>query len=281
MRKGARRGSWPAGMESVPPPPAPRCRRWSARAPRPRRRSGPRPPGSPPHRARARQGRQRPAEFSEGRPRRPEDHRTFQCDSFVFETNDHSLSLPEKVRAFRQPAANRQSARTRITIRAIFSAEYDLARRTYEGKDAGSHSPLHERQGRGRQLPDHAPRVPRRGPHGTLHSGGSGRQAGQAHPLRRPAGHDALPGGDRTHNHPRGRPGSRRGRSFRPRPNAEPLDGGYAFTGPEGLPLALVPGEGEFTDYDLEGFALRSGSPEESARTFVEMGFAPADDATP
>ena len=65
-----------------------------------------------------------------------------------------------------------------------------------------------------------------------------------------------------------------------PEANTEPLDGGYAFTGPEGLPLALVTGEGEFTDYDLEGFALRSGSPEESARTFVEMGFAPADDAT-
>ena len=61
---------------------------------------------------------------------------------------------------------------------------------------------------------------------------------------------------------------------------AEPSDGGYSFTGPEGLPLALVPGEGEFTDYDLEGFVLRSGSPEESARTFVEMGFAPGDDAT-
>ena len=61
---------------------------------------------------------------------------------------------------------------------------------------------------------------------------------------------------------------------------AEPSDGGYFFTGPEGLPLALVPGEGEFTDYDLEGFVLRSGSPEESARTFVEMGFAPGDEAT-
>jgi len=59
----------------------------------------------------------------------------------------------------------------------------------------------------------------------------------------------------------------------------EPLDGGYAFTGPEGLPLALIAGEGEFTDYDLEGFALRSGSPEESARIFVEMGFTPTDDA--
>jgi catechol 2,3-dioxygenase-like lactoylglutathione lyase family enzyme len=60
---------------------------------------------------------------------------------------------------------------------------------------------------------------------------------------------------------------------------AEVHDGGYSFTGPEGLPLALVPGEGEFTDYDLEGFVLRSGSPEESARTFVGMGFAPGDDA--
>src|ERR687894_2277104 len=38
--------------------------------------------------------------------------------------------------------------------------------------------------------------------------------------------------------------------------NAEPFDGGYAFTGPEGLPLALVPGEGKFADYDLEGFTL-------------------------
>src|SRR5215210_828596 len=61
---------------------------------------------------------------------------------------------------------------------------------------------------------------------------------------------------------------------------AEPGDGGYSFTGPEGLPLALVPGKGEFADYDLGGFVLRSGAPEESARTFVEMGFAPGDDAT-
>jgi catechol 2,3-dioxygenase-like lactoylglutathione lyase family enzyme len=65
-----------------------------------------------------------------------------------------------------------------------------------------------------------------------------------------------------------------------PEANAAPFDGGYSFTGPEGLPLALVPGEGEFTDYDLEGFTLRSGSPEKSARTFVEMGFFPADGAT-
>jgi catechol 2,3-dioxygenase-like lactoylglutathione lyase family enzyme len=61
---------------------------------------------------------------------------------------------------------------------------------------------------------------------------------------------------------------------------AEARDGGYFFTGPEGLPLALVPGEGEFVDYDLDSFVLRSGSPEESARVFVEMGFAPGDDAT-
>ena len=65
-----------------------------------------------------------------------------------------------------------------------------------------------------------------------------------------------------------------------PEANAEPSDGGYSFTGPEGLPFALVPGEGEFADYDLEGFTLRSRSPEETARTLVEMGFAPGDDAT-
>src|SRR5215216_1461430 len=38
-----------------------------------------------------------------------------------------------------------------------------------------------------------------------------------------------------------------------PEAGAEVRDGGYFFTGPEGLPLALVPDEGEFTDYDLEG----------------------------
>jgi catechol 2,3-dioxygenase-like lactoylglutathione lyase family enzyme len=65
-----------------------------------------------------------------------------------------------------------------------------------------------------------------------------------------------------------------------PEARPEPRDGGYSFTGPEGLPLALVSGEGEFADYDLDGFVLRSGSPEESARTFVELGFAPGDGAT-
>ena len=65
-----------------------------------------------------------------------------------------------------------------------------------------------------------------------------------------------------------------------PEAHAERFDGGYAFTGPEGLPLALVPGEGEFANFDLEGFTLLSGSPEKSARAFVEMGFAPADATT-
>jgi len=57
-------------------------------------------------------------------------------------------------------------------------------------------------------------------------------------------------------------------------------DGGYFFTGPEGLTLALVAGEGDFTDYDLEGLVLRSVDPEASAREFVRMGFAPGEDAT-
>src|SRR5919202_4270990 len=35
--------------------------------------------------------------------------------------------------------------------------------------------------------------------------------------------------------------------------DVESRDGGYLFTGPEGLPLTLVPGKGDFTDYDLEG----------------------------
>jgi catechol 2,3-dioxygenase-like lactoylglutathione lyase family enzyme len=62
--------------------------------------------------------------------------------------------------------------------------------------------------------------------------------------------------------------------------DAEPFDGGYGFTGPEGLPLAFVAGEGGFADYDLEGLTLRSRSPEESARTLVEMGFALENDST-
>jgi catechol 2,3-dioxygenase-like lactoylglutathione lyase family enzyme len=57
-------------------------------------------------------------------------------------------------------------------------------------------------------------------------------------------------------------------------------DGGCLFTGPEGLPLALVPGQGDFTEYDLEGLVLRSGDPEGSARGFVKMGFAPGENAT-
>lgn len=61
---------------------------------------------------------------------------------------------------------------------------------------------------------------------------------------------------------------------------AESRDGAVFFTGPEGLPLALVPGAGEFTDYDLEGFVLRSRDPEEAARGYLDMGFAPGEDAT-
>ena len=57
-------------------------------------------------------------------------------------------------------------------------------------------------------------------------------------------------------------------------------DGGYLFTGPEGLPLALVPGQGDFAEYDLEGLVLRSGDPKGSASAFVEMGFASGDDVT-
>jgi catechol 2,3-dioxygenase-like lactoylglutathione lyase family enzyme len=52
------------------------------------------------------------------------------------------------------------------------------------------------------------------------------------------------------------------------------------FDGPEGLPLGLVRGAGEFTDYDLEGVVLRSSEPEESARAFLDMGFAPGGDPT-
>jgi catechol 2,3-dioxygenase-like lactoylglutathione lyase family enzyme len=63
-------------------------------------------------------------------------------------------------------------------------------------------------------------------------------------------------------------------------PEVEPSDEGYRFSGPEGLPMALVGGVGDFTDYDLEGVVLRSGDPEGSARAFVDMGFAPGDAAT-
>lgn len=55
--------------------------------------------------------------------------------------------------------------------------------------------------------------------------------------------------------------------------------GEVLFTGPEGLPLALVP-EMTATDYDLEGITLRSEDPEGAARAFAEMGFEPGEDAT-
>jgi catechol 2,3-dioxygenase-like lactoylglutathione lyase family enzyme len=63
-------------------------------------------------------------------------------------------------------------------------------------------------------------------------------------------------------------------------PEVDSIESGYNFPGPEGLPLALIRGEGDFTDYDLEGLVLRSGDPEASVRGFVEMGFAPGEDAT-
>jgi catechol 2,3-dioxygenase-like lactoylglutathione lyase family enzyme len=63
-------------------------------------------------------------------------------------------------------------------------------------------------------------------------------------------------------------------------PEVESVDGEYLFRGPEELAFALVRREGDFTDYDLEGLVLRAGDPESSARGFVEMGFAPGEDAT-
>jgi catechol 2,3-dioxygenase-like lactoylglutathione lyase family enzyme len=65
-----------------------------------------------------------------------------------------------------------------------------------------------------------------------------------------------------------------------PQTAVEQRDGEYIFSGPEGLRFALVSGEGNFTDYDLEGLILRSEAPEESARHFVSMGFAPGEGAT-
>ena len=62
--------------------------------------------------------------------------------------------------------------------------------------------------------------------------------------------------------------------------DVESRDDSYLFTGPEGLPLALVPGEEDFTAYDLEGLVLRSDDPEEAARGFVKMGFASGEDMT-
>lgn len=62
-------------------------------------------------------------------------------------------------------------------------------------------------------------------------------------------------------------------------PGIQMRDGGYFFDGPEGLPLALVPAEGDFTDYDLEGLVLRFSDPETAARELLNMGFAPGEDA--
>jgi catechol 2,3-dioxygenase-like lactoylglutathione lyase family enzyme len=61
--------------------------------------------------------------------------------------------------------------------------------------------------------------------------------------------------------------------------NIKSQDGEYLFSGPEDLPLGLVQRQGDFVDYDLEGLVLRSGDPEEAARGFVRMGFAPGENA--
>lgn len=61
--------------------------------------------------------------------------------------------------------------------------------------------------------------------------------------------------------------------------DVEEQDGGFFFDGPEGLRFGLVAGTGDFVDYDLEGLTLRSRTPENSARQFVQMGFSPGDGA--
>ena len=53
---------------------------------------------------------------------------------------------------------------------------------------------------------------------------------------------------------------------------------GTSSTVPRACPLAFVRGEGDFVDYDLEGFVLRSADPRGSARALVDMGFASGDD---
>jgi catechol 2,3-dioxygenase-like lactoylglutathione lyase family enzyme len=57
-------------------------------------------------------------------------------------------------------------------------------------------------------------------------------------------------------------------------------DGAYLFSGPEDIPLALVPRPGGFVNYDLEGLVLRSRDPERSADVLLSMGFAPGGNAT-
>lgn len=53
----------------------------------------------------------------------------------------------------------------------------------------------------------------------------------------------------------------------------EESGGVFRFTGPEGLPLALVAGAGDFTEYDLDALALGLADPEGGALAFRGMGF--------
>jgi catechol 2,3-dioxygenase-like lactoylglutathione lyase family enzyme len=108
---------------------------------------------------------------------------------------------------------------------------------------------------------------------------GAGGRLGKLTLFDVPGGLEPIPGGIDRINFRVADPESAAAR-LPERVDVEPRDGAYRFAGPEGLPLALVPGKGDFTDYDLEGFALRSGDPEGSARAFVEMGFASGEDAT-
>src|SRR5918999_2096603 len=59
---------------------------------------------------------QRAAEPAKRRPRRPEDYCAFQCDSSVWKTNDHSLSLPGTKRVFRRSGAARQRVKPERTL---------------------------------------------------------------------------------------------------------------------------------------------------------------------
>lgn len=65
-----------------------------------------------------------------------------------------------------------------------------------------------------------------------------------------------------------------------PSAGIEPRYGAHLFRGPEDLPLALVRGEGDFTEYDLDSLVLRVRDPERAARDFVDMGFAPGENGT-
>jgi catechol 2,3-dioxygenase-like lactoylglutathione lyase family enzyme len=107
---------------------------------------------------------------------------------------------------------------------------------------------------------------------------GAGGRLGKLTLFDAPGGASTAPGTIERINVRVADPQSAAGR-LPPEAAVEQRGGEYVFFGPEGLRFALVSGEGNFTDYDLEGLVLRSESPEESARHFVAMGFAPGEDA--